>query len=339
MPSMATIKDVAQRAGVSTATVSRVLAGVTASPATRDRVMAAASELSFRPNAVARSLRSTGTRTVGLVVSDLLNPYFTELARAVEDTARAAGYAVIVGNADENPSQQDHYVRILLERQVDGLVVVPTVETSPLLREAAATGHHLVLVDRSAEDVAAPLVSADGGPAIEDLVAHLAANGRRRLAVIAGPEHAGSSRERLLAFRGAAARHGLEVPDDAVVHGDFRSRSGAEAMVRLLDGPRRPDAVLISNGVMGLGAVSVLQERVGDLRVPDDLAVAVFDDMPFFQLLRPTLTAIEQPTTEVGRSAMELLLAQIAGQPAQDVRLACRLVLRQSTEGSPADAH
>ena len=110
-------------------------------------------------------------------------------------------------------------------------------------------------------------------------------------------------------------------------------------MVRLLDGPRRPDAVLVSNGAMGLGVVSVLQERAARLRVPDDLAIAVFDDMPFFQLLRPTLTAIEQPTADLGRMAMELLLARIAGQPAHDVRLACRLVLRQSTEGGPADAH
>ncbi len=334
---MVTIKDVAQRAGVSTATVSRVLAGVGASPTTRDRVLTATRELSFRPNGVARSLRSTGTRTVGLVVSDLLNPYFTELARAVEDTARAAGFAVIIGNADESPSQQDHYVRILLERQVDGLIVVPTVETSPLLREAAATGHRLVLVDRSAEDVDAPLVSADGAPAIEELVAHLVATGRRTLAVIAGPEHAGSSRERLVAFRVAAERLGLEVPEEGVVHGDFRSASGAAAMAGLLDGPRRPDAVLVSNGAMGLGAVSVLQERAASLRVPDDLAVAVFDDMPFFQLLRPTLTAIEQPTTEVGRLAMEMLLAQIAGEPAADVRLSCRLVLRQSTQRGSDD--
>lgn len=335
---MTTIKDVAQRAQVSTATVSRVLAGANASPETRERVLAAARDLSFRPNGVARSLRSTGTRTVGLVVSDLLNPYFTELARAVEDTARAAGFAVIVGNADESPSQQDHYVRILLERQVDGLIVVPTVETSPLLREAAATGHRLVLVDRSAEDVDAPLVSADGGPAIGELVEHLVATGRRTLAVVAGPEQAGSSRERLVAFRAAAARFGLEVPDEGVVHGDFRSASGAAAMAALLDGPRRPDAVLVSNGAMGLGAVSVLQaRRAAGVRVPDDLAIAVFDDMPFFELLRPTLTAIEQPTAEVGRLAMELLLAQIAGRPVEDARLACRLVLRQSTEGRSAD--
>jgi len=334
---MATIKDVARQARVSPATVSRVLSGGSSSSRAREHVLAAVRELNFRPNGVARSLRSTGTKTVGLVVSDLLNPYFTEVARSVEDTARAAGFAVIVGNADENPSQQDHYVRFLLERQVDGLIVVPTVETSPLLREAAATGHRLVLVDRSAEDVDAPLVSADGTVAIEELVEHLAATGRRTLAVVAGPEHAGSSRARLAAFRAAAARQGLDVPDEGVVHGDFRFASGAAALAALLDGPRRPDAVLVANGTMGLGAVSVLQERAADVRVPDDLAVAVFDDMPFFQLLRPTLTAIEQPTTEVGRLAMELLLARIAGTPVQDARLSCRLVLRQSTEGRPVD--
>lgn len=154
---MATLKDVARTAGVSVASVSRVLSNQPqVSDALREKVLAAAAHHSFRPNTVGRALRGAGTRTIGLVVSDLLNPFFTELARAVEDAAREADYLMIVGNADERPEQQDLYVRTLLERQVDGLIVVPTVETSPLLREAADLEQHLVLLDRPASEVHAP---------------------------------------------------------------------------------------------------------------------------------------------------------------------------------------
>lgn len=155
---MATLKDVARTAGVSVASVSRVLSNQPqVSDALREKVLAAAAQHhSFRPNTVGRALRGAGTRTIGLVVSDLLNPFFTELARAVEDAAREADYLMIVGNADERPEQQDLYVRTLLERQVDGLIVVPTVETSPLLREAADLEQHLVLLDRPASEVHAP---------------------------------------------------------------------------------------------------------------------------------------------------------------------------------------
>jgi LacI family transcriptional regulator len=331
---MATIKDVARAANVSTASVSRVLSGhPSASEAMREKVLVAAAELNFRPNAVARSLRTTGTRTVGLVVSDLLNPFFTELARAVEDTARTAGYSVIVGNADENPEQQDHYIRILLERQVDGLIVVPTIDTSPLLHEAAVRGHHLVLVDRPAADVQAPIVLADGTAAIDELVDHLVSTGRRQLAIVTGPDRAGTSRERFTAFRAAVSRHDLPLPESRVVHGDFRAESGREALAALLASPVAPDAVLMANGPMALGALQLLHERRGAGRVvvPDDLALAAFDDMPWFSLMSPTVTAIEQPTARLGARAMQMLLARIAGEQVADERLTCRLVLREST--------
>jgi len=333
---MATIKDVAREANVSTASVSRVLAGRPhASAQMRERVLAVARELNFRPNALARSLRTTGTQTVGLVVPDLLNPFFTELARAVVDTARGAGFSVIVGNADDDPVQQDHYVRILLERQVDGLVVVPTIETSPLLREAADRGHHLVLVDRPAEDVNAPIVLADGAAAIGKLVDHLVLTGRRDMAIITGPDHAGSSRERLSSFRKALTRHGLALPDERIWHGNFRADSGHGAMADLLVSAVIPDAVLVANGSMALGALQFLAEPGRSaISIPDELALAVFDDMPWFSLLSPTITAIEQPTTCLGERAMQMLLALISGQDVADERIACRLVLRESTKPS-----
>ena len=331
---MATIKDVAQAAQVSTASVSRVLAGhQNSSTEMRERVLAAAKLLKFRPNAVARSLRTTGTRTVGLVVSDLMNPFFTELARAVEDTARHAGYSVIVGNADEDTAQQDHYVRILLERQVDGLIVVPTTQTSPLLREAAESNLKLVLVDRPAQDVRAPIVLADGAAAIGELVDHLVRTGRRDLAIVTGPDEAGTSRERLDAFRAAVARNGLTLADEHVRHGDFRAESGRAALADLLALDVVPDAVFIANGPMALGALQLLAEQphARGVLLGENLALAVFDDMPWFSLLRPTLTAVQQPTTQLGDRAMQMLLARIAGEEVADERIECRLVLREST--------
>jgi LacI family transcriptional regulator len=276
---------------------------------------------------------------VGLVISDLLNPFFTELARAVEDTARSAGFSVVVGNADENPQQQDHYIRILLERQVDGLIVVPTVETSPLLREAASRGHNLVLVDRPAADVHAPIVLADGTVAIDQLVDHFVRTGRRELAVVTGPDQAGTSRERLTAFRSAVTRHRLDLPENRIVHGNFRVESGHDALAALVTSPAPPDAVLVANGPMMLGALQFLSEEGGaaKVRVPEDMALAAFDDMPWFALLNPTLTAIEQPTARLGRRAMQMLLARIAGEDVPDERISCRLVLRQST--NPRSEH
>ena len=332
---MVTIKDVARMAQVSTASVSRVLAGhANSSDQMRERVLAAAGSLNFRPNAVARSLRTTGTHTVGLVVSDLMNPFFTELARAVEDTARHAGYSVIVGNADEDADQQDHYVRILLERQVDGLIVVPTIATSPLLREAAANNHNLVLVDRPAQDVRAPIVLADGTAAIDELVDHLVRTGRRDLAIMTGRDQAGTSRTRLDAFRAAVIRNGLSLPASRIRHGDFRAGSGRAALAELLALDVVPDAVFIANGPMALGALELLAERRAgvEVRIPADLALAVFDDMAWFPLLRPSLTAIQQPNRRLGERAMQMLLARIAGEDVPDERIECRLVLRDSTE-------
>lgn len=185
---MTSIKDVAAQAGVSVATVSRVLnSHPSVSPDARTRVLAAVDALGYRPNAVARSLRTDQTRTLGLVISDVLNPYFTELARFVEEEARALGYSVIIGNADERPELQDHHVRTLLDRRIDGLLVSPADGDSPLMADVARAGTPMVFVDRWMPGVDVPVVRADGRLAIRDLVAHLHALGRRRLAIIAGP--------------------------------------------------------------------------------------------------------------------------------------------------------
>ena len=326
---MAGIKDVAAEAGVSVATVSRVLnSHPSVSEAARARVLAAVETLGYRPNAVARSLRTDQTRTLGLVISDVLNPYFTELARSVEEAARALGYSVIIGNADERPELQDHHVRTLLDRRIDGLLVSPTDGGSPLMLEAARGGTPMVFVDRWIPGIDVPVVRADGRAAIRDLVAHLHRLGRRRLAIIAGPAATTTGSERVEAFRAALGEHGISLPDAYVGQGDFQAASGRRAAERFLSLPEPPDAVFAADNLMTLGALDAL--RAHGLRIGEDIALAAFDDIPWFVHTDPPVTAIAQPTGELGRAAVRALADLIEGRTPRSVTLPASLVVRRS---------
>jgi LacI family transcriptional regulator, galactose operon repressor len=331
--SVTTMKDVANHAGVSTATVSRVLNGHAAPTLeTRTRVLAAIEELGYRPNALARSLRTTATKTFGLVISDLVNPFFAEIARAVEQEARAHGYCVVLANADENAEQQITYVRTLLDRRVDGLLVCPATDDAAWMDEVVATGLPLVLLDRSVPGADCPVVRVDGAEALADLAATLVGAGHERVGVIAGPSDTSTGRERLAQFGSALAELGHPVHPDHVVHGDFRWESGAQAAAKLMappsTGTHRPTALVAMDNLMGLGALEQLR-KLG-LSVPGDVGLAVYDDQPWFPLLDPPLTVIAQPTVEMGKAAARCLLALIAGDEPSDVRLSARLIERGS---------
>lgn len=329
---MASIKDVAAQAGVSVATVSRVLnSHPSVSPDARTRVLAAVDVLGYRPNAVARSLRTHQTRTLGLVISDVLNPYFTELARFVEEEARALGYSVIIGNADERPEQQDHHVRTLLDRRIDGLLVSPADGDSPLLLDVARSGTPMVFVDRWMPGADVPVVRADGHRAIRDLVAHLHGLGRHRLAIIAGPAATTTGNERVGAFRDALREHGLALPEEYIGQGDFKVDSGRRATERFLALPEPPEVVFAADNLMALGALDAI--RAAGLRVPQDIGLAAFDDIPWFVHTDPPITAIAQPTGELGRAAVRALIDLIEGRSPQSVTLPATLVVRGSCGG------
>ena len=323
------IKDVAKAAGLSVATVSRALNGQSAvSDDARAKVLSAAESLGYRPNIVARSLRTDRTRTIGLVISDVLNPYFTELARSVEEEARELGYSVIIGNADERADLEAHHVRTLLERRIDGLLVSPADDHSPLTLDVADGPTPVVFVDRWIPGCATPVVRADGREAIRDLVAHLYALGHRRLAIIAGPVTTTTGRERVEAFRAALSEFGLLLPESHIGRGDFQTKSGRLATEHFLDLPKRPDVVFATDNLMALGALDAIRER--GLRVPDDIGLAAFDDIPWFPHTAPPITTISQPTTELGRVAVRALADLISGKPARSTVLPAHLVVRRS---------
>ncbi|GAB3212917.1 LacI family DNA-binding transcriptional regulator [Marinactinospora thermotolerans] len=326
---MATIKDVARAAGVSTATVSRVLndhPSVTAE--SRERVLAAVERLAYHPNAAARTLRSADVTTLGLVIGDVLNPFFTELARAVEDEARAHGYYVITGNADEDPRRQDEYLDILLEQRVAGLLLCPTDRVSPLVEEVVRRGRPIVLIDRSIDGLDLPVVRSDNATATRELVDHLVALGHRRIAIISGPTSLVTGRERLAAFRAALAAHGLEVADRDVRIGDFQTASGVAAMGELMERPDPPTAVFAADNLMALGALRWVRDR--GLRPGSDIGLASFDDLPWFEFVDPPITAVRQQTEEMGRAAVRELIALLNGRPARSRTLPCQLVIRGS---------
>ncbi|GGK76665.1 LacI family transcriptional regulator [Sphaerisporangium melleum] len=326
---MARIKDVAAQAGVSVATVSRVLNDNPAvTEETRQRVYAAMAALNYVPNAVARSLRTEATRTLGLIIGDILNPFFTELARAVEDEARAAGYTVVIGNADERADRQDHYVRALLEQRVDGLLVCPTAEVTPLVEEVVRGGRPLVFLDRVLPGLDVPSVRADGTEAIRELAGHLRDLGHRRVAFISGPGTLSTGRERTTAFLAAADEAGLAVPPEYVRVGDFRTGSGQALTAALLDLPEPPEVIFLGDNLMALGALDEIRER--GLRIPDDIGIVSFDDVPWFGHISPPITAISQPTAELGRRAVRVLLDMLAGRRAESVVLPAHLIVRSS---------
>ncbi|MBA0049693.1 LacI family transcriptional regulator [Streptomyces sp. AJS327] len=335
---MVGIKDVAARAGVSVATVSRALNGHHGvRPETRERVLRAVTELGYRPNAVARSLRTDQTRTVGLVIGDVLNPFFTELARSVEDTARHHGYSVIIGNADERSALQDHHVRTLLDRRIDGLLVSPTDGGRDLVRDAARAGTPIVFVDRWIPGIDCPVVRTDGRAAVHDLVSHLYGLGHRRLGIITGPATTTTSNERVAAFRSALHAHGLPLPAAYIGQGDFQTASGRRAAAGFLRLSRPPEAVFATDNLMALGVMEELRSR--GLRVPEDMALAAFDDIPWFLHTDPPITAIAQPTAELGHRAVQSLIELAEGRSADSVTLSARLIARRSCGEEEGSRH
>lgn len=320
------IKDVARVAGVSPATVSRVLSGRAVDPAMCDRVQAAVKSTGYRPNLAARRLRSQHNNTIGLIVADIRNPFFTAVSRTIERLAAARGMRVILCNTDEDPAQEAAYLELMQQERVTGIILAPSRD-----RVARAGGLSLdcpvVLIDRPMPDAHADCVLLDNVAMADDLVAHLYARGHRRIAGLFGAS-SGTGIERRVGFEAAAGRLGLVAEAIAVPH----SAGEAErAVVDLLSRPDRPHAIVASNGVMLMSILRALRSL--NLQVPGDVALAGFDNNDWMELVGDGLTVIEQPVEEIGRTAMTMLLDRL-DHPDGAVRrvvLTGRLVARGSS--------
>lgn len=332
---MSTIKDVALHAQVSVATVSHVVNETRfVSEATRLRVQQAIAELRYVPSALARSLKSNRTHTVGMMIPNNSNPYFAEIIRGIEDTCYGAGFNVILCNSDDDPLKQSTYVRLLSEKQVDGLIVLSSGSDVELLDTLRAATMPQVVVDREIDDLAADLVEVNHEAGGFLATQHLLQLGHRRIACIAGPQTLSSARQRVQGYQRALHEAGLMVDDQLLRSADFTSAGGHAAMTALLDAAspaERPSAVFASNDLMAIGAICAAAAR--GLSIPKDLSVIGFDDIALAAFSNPPLSSIAQPKHQTGELAAKLLLQRIA-QPGRELQRAIlqpSLVTRQST--------
>ena len=325
-----TIHDVAAHAGVSSATASRVLSGHPAtSPESRMRVASAAAELGFRPNAQARSLRKTRTNTIGVVVSDIRNPFFAEIAHTVEQRAHEAQLTTLLCNANESTQQQDLYLDLLVTQRVDGIIVAPQGDGSGSLRGILKLGIPTVFVDRTIVGAAVPSITSDNHAGIADAVAHLVELGHRRIGYVAGPQATSTGRERLQAFHGEVSRQGIDADPALIFQGDFQVESGIEGARTLLGLAEPPTAIIAADSLMTFGVLSVCRER--DVAIPTELSVVGYDDVAAFRLLSPQVTVISHDPARTGELAVEMLIAALAGESPESAVLDAHLVVRGST--------
>nr|WP_288455161.1 LacI family DNA-binding transcriptional regulator [uncultured Pseudomonas sp.] len=327
---MATIKDVAARAGISYTTVSHVVNGTRpVSDRVRSKVEAAIAELGYVPSGVARSLRVRATGTLGLLLPNASNPYFAELARGIEDHAERNGYSVILCNSDDDIDKQLRYLRVLLERRIDGLIVATVASDAAFAQALAALRVPLVLVDRSLEGVSADQLRIDHEQGAYLATRHLLELGHRRIVCIGGPASTQVVQLRAGGYRRALYEAGIEA--QAVVDCAFTSPAGHAAAQVLLAGEQRPTAIFAGNDMIALGVLRAAAER--GLQVPQQLSVVGFDDIEVSRYLHPALTTVGQRIGQLGEQAAERLLARIRkpGLVAEQRLIEPTLMLREST--------
>ncbi|HET7094918.1 MAG TPA: LacI family DNA-binding transcriptional regulator [Thermomicrobiales bacterium] len=307
-PAMASIQDVAKAAGVSPITVSRVMRdGTNVRPATRDRVLRAAADLNYVPNAVARSLRQARSGLLALIITDMMNPLFYAMARGAEAAAQAAGIAVVLGNSDDDAALEAKYLRVMAEHRVDGIILVPTPSTTGAHFPPLPDKVPLVLLDRRPPDLAASLVCCDSGSATRDLCRHLFALGHERIAIVGGMPEVSTWRERVDGYRRALREARRPSRDEIVLHGDYRADGGRAAVRTLLAMTKPPDAIVAASAQVLYGVLDALA-ALGKT-VPGDVSVSCLDDPALPSFVRPRFTYVAQPGYEMGAAAVAAVLA------------------------------
>jgi LacI family transcriptional regulator len=335
-----TLRDVADAAGVHPATASRAL-----NPATRGlvnadtarRVIKVAESLGYRPNPIARGLKTAKSGTVGLVIPDLTNPLFPPIVRGIEDVLEPAGYSGLIVNTDNDPKRERQQIESLRSRQVEGLIVATAMLDHPLLAQLAREGVPMVMVNRRPEGVDVPSITPDDATGVDLAVRHLAELGHRRVVHLAGPVTTSTGLARARAFRSAIRDHGLDDDPELVVTCDYWSEdAGAAGLRAALDRGTEFTAVMAGNDLIALGCYDVFVERRIDC--PGDISVVGFNDMPFLDKLQPPLTTVAVPHQQIGAEAARLLLDAIEDprRPSRSVLLPLHLVVRGSTAAPAA---
>jgi LacI family transcriptional regulator len=330
---MPTIHDVAKRAGVGSITVSRMInnSGYISSE-TRERIQKAIDELGYVPNTLARSLRSRRTNTVALMVTDITNPFFTTLARGVEDAANEAGYTVIFCNTDESAAKEEKYLNVLLQKQVDGFLLVPTQRSVNSIQQILKHGTPVVVLDRRIPKVDVDSVRCDSLDGAYKLTKYLVSLGHRQIAIMSGAVGVSTADDRVAGYRKALEEGRIAISDRYILRGEFTPDSGYSMTEQAINLSLRPTALIAANNFITIGAMKALQEA--EMEVPEDMALAGFDDLPPAIVTFPFFTVVSQPAYEMGTQAMQLLLIRLSAKEVdafQEVILPTQLIVRRSS--------
>jgi LacI family transcriptional regulator len=337
--SSVTLRDVARAARVHPGTVSRALNAETrglVNQETAERVMRAAEELGYRPNPIARGLKTNRSFTVGVLVPDLTNPLFPPIVRGIEDRLGAAGYTSLIANTDNDPDRERQDFEAMRARQVYGFITATARLDREFVAETAELSQPIVLVNRRLEDESLPAVTVDDQKGSRLAVEHVVGLGHTRIAHLGGPQALSTGHQRYLGFLRAMADAGLEVDERATrFAGAFTEVEGARVCRELLDAAPDLTAIVAGNDLLALGCYDVLAER--GLRCPHDVSVVGFNDMPFADRFDPPLTTVRIPHRAIGTNAAELLLGGLGdgAREASQIRLAPAFVARGST-GPPS---
>ena len=329
------IKDVAKEAGVSTATVSHVINNTRrVSDATRERVLRAVERCNYYPNAHARTLASGRSNMLGLLVSDISNPFFPELVQSIQWAAFQRGYDVILADTSYDAERTSSCVRRMIERQVAGVALMTSELDPDLVDNLSRRDVAVVFLDLGAAGDRMSTLMVDYEEGLEQAIRHLVDLNHERIAYIGGPAGLLSAAKRLQAFRESFARHLPLTPPPALYEADFHLEGGRRAATKMLSQPEHPTAVVVANDLMALG---VLREcRRAGLSVPRDISIVGFDDIAFAALADPPLTTVRLSREELGNAAVEQLLKTIERPPqtGSEVRIATHLVIRGSTSSA-----
>jgi LacI family transcriptional regulator len=334
-----TLRDVARAADVHPGTASRALNAETRSlvnPETARRVLEAAEELGYRPNPIARGLKTNRSYTIGVLIPDITNPLFPPILRGIEDRLEEDGYTPLMANTDNDPERERIDWETMRSRQVEGIITATADRTDPLVEDIVDSGLGVVLVNRRMDDPAVRAATPDDRAGMRLAVEHLAGLGHRRIAHIAGPLEFSSGFDRREGFLEAMRDTGLEPdPELVVVSAAFTESEGAQACRELLDRGHAPTAIAASNDLIALGCYDVLLER--SIACPSELSITGFNDMPFAGRFQPPLTTIRIRPYEVGAAAAELMLEalQDPGSQPRQIQLEPQLVVRESTGPPP----
>jgi LacI family transcriptional regulator len=335
---MPTLHDVARVASVSIATVSATLNQTAyVSPALQERVRKAVTEVGYHPDAIARSLKTRTTKTLGLIISDISNPFFTSVIRGIEDVANARGYTLVLCNTDERLEKEQAYVQLLRSRRVDGVIMAPVGGAEDYIDFESAVGAPVVFIDRRVP-ARADVVVVDNAHGAREVIRYLLDLGHRRIGVITGLPKISTSEERLAGYQDALREAGLSADPALRKVGDSRLEGGYQAAQELIAMASRPTAIFATNNLMAIGLMRAVAER--GLRCPNDISVACFDDFEWASVFHPRLTTVAQPTYEMGSKAAEFLLARLTGPPIDDTQecvLTPTLVIRDSCAAPPRE--